>query len=803
MEDVLKCHQDSFGNIWAITNSGGLLKLDENDDVFYPVNRKYKIDGYKVFSINEDHHGCLWLSTERSLVRLAFSGADLPTVTSFSKDGDNEGYEFCPNSTFRLGNTLYFGGKGGFVSFNPDEIKEDNRQDIGRLIVSDIVVGGKNYNDIEQKARTAISEESPMFTRKIVIPASVERFSIEFSLLTYTNIMQNKYAYKLESDNYWHHVDASTRRASFEGLPSGTYKLRIKAANSYGTWTELPYKIEIHVLPPWYLSWWALLIYIAMGIVSVWFIIIWYKEYLKTKNRLQMAVVFTNITHELLTPLTIISSSIEEIKRKAPQFEEGYTAIDYNIGRLTRLLRQILEVRKQQAGQLKLQVSKGNLSEFVETECRNIMPLASRKSQHIEMHIDPTLTDVYFDKDKLDKMIYNLLSNALKYNKENGKVTVTLCRNGDKLNLSVEDEGIGISKDKMRRLYTRFLDGDYRKMNVNGTGIGLSLTRDLVHLHHGTIDCKSNEGSGTKFTIELPIDNHSYNEDEIVALTADEEAVKTVRKEHPEEPLPEMAFNEENNKDYTILVVEDNIDLLELMARLLGKKYNVMTAKNGQQAWNIIQRSELDIVITDVMMPVMDGIELTRIVKESEGYAQLPIVMLTAKTRDEDRIVAFETGADEYIAKPFKLSELEVRIDNIIRNRQLIRQRFSSQTEFNVEDQHYSNPDEVFLNKAIECVKANINEYDRESFARDMCLSSSSLYNKLRAITGQNISSFIASVRLKEACRIARQEPNIKVIELGMRVGFSTPKYFTKVFKEEFGMAPSEYLEKLKRDEQQ
>ncbi|MDD5784074.1 MAG: response regulator, partial [Prevotella sp.] len=220
---------------------------------------------------------------------------------------------------------------------------------------------------------------------------------------------------------------------------------------------------------------------------------------------------------------------------------------------------------------------------------------------------------------------------------------------------------------------------------------------------------------------------------------------------------------------------------------------------NGQQAWKIIQKQELDIVITDVMMPVMDGIELTQTIKQSTDYGQLPVVMLTAKTRDEDRNAAFGIGADEYITKPFNIEDLKVRIDNIIANRQRIRDRFSRQTDFDVSEQHYSNPDEVFLKRAIECVKANIGEYDRESFAQDMCLSSSSLYNKLRAVTGQNITSFISSVRLKEACRIAKQEPNIKVAELGMRVGFSTPKYFTKVFKDEFGFSPSEYLEKIRK----
>ena len=800
VEDVTMCHEDTYGNIWAITNSGGLLKLDKENDRFIPMNRKYGIDGEKVFSINNDNHGNIWLSTDRSLVRIMFSNANAnPIVTTFAKDGDDNGYAFCTNSTFKYKNMLYFGERSGFVAFDTEKVTEESKKNLSNIVVTEIIVAGKKYNDIDSTERIKISEEAPLFTKRITIPANVERFALVFSLLTYSNVQQNKYAYKLDSESHWHYADISQRRANFEGLAPGKYKLYVKAADSYGNWTELPYSIDIIILPPWYLSWWAMLIYFLFGLICIRLIVLWYKEFLKTRNRLQMAVILTNITHELLTPLTIISSSIDEMKEEAPQFDSKYTVMKNNINRLTRLLRQMLEVRKQQAGQLRLKVAEGNLAEFVKMECENITPMTTPKNVRLITNIDPTLDKVYFDRDKLDKILYNLLSNAVKYNKEGGRIMVAVEREGENMRLTVEDEGIGISKANLKRLYTRFLDGDYRKINATGTGIGISLTRDLVVLHHGTIDCQSRVGEGTRFTIELPINKEAYDEKEMAENTIDEIVAENIQMttQLPTESSDETEDNG-RNKDYTILVVEDNEELLELMSRLLRKKYNVLTANNGQQAWKIIQKQELDIVITDVMMPVMDGIELTQTIKQSTDYGQLPVVLLTAKTRDEDRNAAFGIGADEYIIKPFNIEDLKVRIDNIIANRQRIRERFSRQTDFDVTEQHYSNPDEVFIKRAIECVKAHIGEYDRESFARDMCISSSSLYNKLRAITGQNISSFITSVRLKEACRIASQDPAIKVMELGMRVGFSTPKYFTKVFKEEFGMSPSEYLEKLK-----
>ena len=357
----------------------------------------------------------------------------------------------------------------------------------------------------------------------------------------------------------------------------------------------------------------------------------------------------------------------------------------------------------------------------------------------------------------------------------------------------------------MKHLYTRFLDGDYRRMNTHGTGIGLSLTHNLVELHHGKIDCQSREGEGTTFIVTLPITKAAYGEDEI-DLTADNKAIDSEQTDQMEELLLTNTDNEPENevpdveKDYSMLIVEDNHDLLELMCKLFAQHYNVYTARNGKQALNTIYKRDLDIVITDVMMPVMDGIELTRKIKDSDDYAQMPVVMLTAKTTDEDKNVGYETGADAYITKPFRMGDLQLRIDSIIRNRERIRKKFSSQTDFKVEEQHYSSPDEIFIQKAIDCVKQHLDDsdFDREQFASAMCVSSSTLYNKLRALTGQSVTGFINSIRLKEACRILRQQPDIKMTELSMEVGFNTPKYFTKLFKKEFGMLPSEYISESK-----
>ena len=800
LDDALACYEDAEHRLWAIASSGGLFLYNPEKDAFEPVNHRFHINVNSIYSIDGDSKGWLWLSTDKGLLRL--KGGKNNTVTYYGVEDGLETPHFSPHGSFRHGKELFYGNVSGFFSFEPCQIERYQQVGSAPLIVSDLTIDDMTYDWLDSTFQKKISTCQPFYTKEITIPASVDKFSVGFSLLTYQSQQQCRYAYCLENyDSEWHYTDAENRKATYQNLPAGTYHLRLRAIDSYGHQTEMPYGIRVNVLPPWYLTWWAYLIYAALLAAAVYGGIRWYKNYLKTKNRLAMAVVFTNITHELLTPLTIISASVDELRQKAPQFSANYGLVQNNIQRLTRLLRQILEVRKSQAGQLKLLVARGDLSHFVAYECESIRPMAGAKNGELIVDCPAEGIDAWFDKDKIDKILYNLLSNAVKYNKEGGRITVTLTADRQHATLKVSDEGIGISKDKMKHLYTRFLDGDYRRMNTHGTGIGLSLTRTLVVLHHGKIDCQSREGEGTTFTVTLPINKAAYGEEEI-DLTADNKAIDSQQTDQMEEQLMIEADNELENegntgeKDYSMLIVEDNYELLELMRKLFAQHYHVYTARNGKMALNTICKRDLDIVITDVMMPVMDGIELTRWIKDSDDYAQLPVVMLTAKTTDEDKNVGYETGADAYITKPFRMGDLQLRIDSIIRNRERIRRKFSSQTDFKVEEQHYSSPDEIFIKNAIECVKQHLDDadFDREQFASDMCVSSSTLYNKLRALTGQSVTGFINSIRLKEACRIMRQQPNIKMTELSMEVGFNTPKYFTKLFKKEFGMLPSEYI---------
>ena len=541
-----------------------------------------------------------------------------------------------------------------------------------------------------------------------------------------------------------------------------------------------------------------------------------YNRSVSLRNQAQMSMVYTNITHELLTPLTVISASVERLRGQEPRFSDDYDLMQLNIERMVRLLQEILETSKSQSGELKLMVAHGDVMEYIQRTALCIEPLMSHRGLEFTVRCQPESMMGWIDTDKLDKIIYNLLSNAAKYTTgEHGKVQLQVNTNKtyDRIIIKVIDNGIGIPAEKMKGLFRRFYDGDYRRTQTMGTGLGLALTRELVYLHGGTIDCDSEEGRGTTFTVTLPINKESFktaqvDESQKVDVTTAHNAIADLalrmRELSHEQAAPEDSADDDA---YKLLVVEDNIELLMLMHQLLGSKYQVQTATNGQEALGIIENSELDLVISDVMMPKMDGFELTRRIKGDPNTSHLPVILLTARTQEEDYAEALRIGADSFVTKPFKLSDLELRINNIVENRKRIQREFTEQsaeeTQRRVEQAAASatgpTADELFLKRALDCVYAHLDdsEYDRDAFAADMGASSSTLYNKLRSITGLNVSNFIRSIRLKEAKRIATQQPDIRVSDLAYHVGFRDPKYFSTCFKKEFGLQPTEYIESI------
>lgn len=685
------------------------------------------------------------------------------------------------------------------------------------FLITDIKIFNHSFSNLPVELQQKISPVMPTYTSKIELPHKYNNFSIEFAALTYKNPELNRYAYRLQNfDRDWQYTDADRRFAYYNNLPSGTYTFQLKATNENGEWSGYVRELTVVVLPPFWATWWAYLLYVI--IVSVIGVSIYRtaKNRILLRNALRLREIekakaeelnhaklqfFTNITHELLTPLTIISATVDELKTQAPSHNDLYTVMNSNIQRLIRLLQQILEFRKAETGNLKLRVSPGDIAAFVKNAAESFQPLVKKRKIHFSFLCDPESMIGYFDMDKLDKILYNLLSNAAKYNKEDGFIQVSLSydeTDKDFILLKIKDNGKGISKEKQKNLFKRFYEGDYRKFNTIGTGIGLSLTKDLVELHGGTISVESEVDHGTEFMVRIPIERSYYDEEQI-----DDEAISLMQNPVNYEDTQEDADVETQEvtiKANTILLVEDNGELLHLMTKLLSREYNVFTAQNGKEGIAVLEKEDVDLIVSDVMMPEMDGIEFCKYVKGHLEMSHIPMILLTAKNKEEDRAEAYEIGADAFISKPFNLTVLHARIRNLLKYKERMARDFKNQIVFEVKDLNYTSLDEDFIQRAIHCVNNHLEDpnFDQAQFADEMRTSKSTLYKKLKSLAGLNTSSFIRNVRLKAACRIMEEKgTNVRVSELAYAVGFNDPKYFSSCFKKEFDMLPSEYIERF------
>ena len=555
-----------------------------------------------------------------------------------------------------------------------------------------------------------------------------------------------------------------------------------------------------------------ILLTLAIVAVIAVFFLIGRNEYLRRirkMERTQLNTIFTNITHELLTPLTVISASVDKLRDEKPENGHDYDLMQLNIQRMVRLLQQMLETSKSEAGQLKLLVTQGDVMRYIRETAECIEPLIIKRKMKFTITCQPESMMGWIDTDKLDKIIYNLLSNAAKYSSENGEVSIKAITNYtyDHIRIIVSDTGEGIPPDKMKHLFERFYIGDYLEQRTIGTGVGLALTHDLVYLNQGTIDCQSEVGKGTTFTVTLPIYKEAFKPEQIdeqhkIDFNIPKNAIVDFKSVVPD--IYANTDDDTNDEDsYKVLIVEDNLELLMLMQQLLKSYYRVYIAPNGVEAMKIVQDKEIDLIVSDVMMPEMDGYELTRTIKGDANFNHLPIILLTAKKLAEDETEGLEAGADDFLTKPFRLKDLKLRIDNIIENRKRMQTEFSQESAEDTRQKVAKplTPDEIFLNRVLDFVHQHLadEDYDRDALAADMGASASTLYNKLRAITGMNVSAFIRDVRMKEARRMAEENPNLRVSDLAYSVGFHDPRYFSTCFKKQFGIQPKEFLDSLQQ----
>ena len=494
---------------------------------------------------------------------------------------------------------------------------------------------------------------------------------------------------------------------------------------------------------------------------------------LKSEVRLQEELTrtkltyFTNVSHELLTPLTVISCISDYLDQKVPAVRQQSVMLKANAEKLKRLIQQVLDFRKMDVGKLKLNVSKGDIREFVLNICQ--------------------------DFDKLDKILHNLLSNAMKYTPENRRITVDVRVVNEAehriLVLKVEDEGVGISEKELEQIFIRFYNSK-KNRGIESNGIGLSLTKDLITLHHGLITVESVLGQGSCFTVKLPVDKESYSPDELLDETM------VLQTSTDDVPMEDYASSDEVDKP-AILLIDDNTELLFVMKEMFRERYTVLTAADGQQAWDKLKNNEVDVVICDVMLPDANGWELCARMKGDLRFNHIPVIILTAKNGIEDRVTSYEAGADGYIAKPFELKILFARVDNLIRSSKMRQAAFRKEENLDLESLAYPSADKQFLQSIIDSIEQHLeeSEFDLEQLAAEKNMSKSTLYRKIKSMTGMTPLDFIRNIKMKRACMMLFNRSHT-ISEVAYAVGFNSPKYFTRCFKDEFGVTPSEYLQK-------
>ncbi|MCM1311464.1 MAG: response regulator [Bacteroides sp.] len=829
-----KMLQDSKGRIWACSLETGLMLYDEKRDGFVCVNRQYGIPDDDICSIEEGKDGALWISSRQDIMCLQLksdgSFAKLRYIPNSNELVDND---FGKGISCQYGNKeICFGGTRGYTTVTDKQ--QSPQEHCMETSITDIKIFNTSLELLPVDERNEISEFLPPYTDNIKLSHSQNDLTIEFSSLSYNHQQESRFAYMLEGhDKEWVYLEAGLHSAYFSNLPSGTYTFHLKSTDANGIWRDNTKQIKITILPPLWLRWEAIVLYAILLAAICYFLLRHLKQRERQRRELQLVRLanekieelnhkklqfFTNITHDLMTPLTVVQATVSELEMECPQKSESYRIIQNNLSRQMRLLQQILEFRKAETGNLQLKVSKGDIAAFCQKEIESIDPLMKRKKLHLSLLCSPESIIGYFDSDALDKILYNLLSNSAKYTEAMGYVQVTLTYGEEAgfIKLTVKDNGKGIPASKQADLFKRFYEGEHRKFNTYGTGIGLSLTKDLVNLHHGSIHVESKENEGTTFTVILPIEQTSFTEEEIddSPLYIEPKEEDYLNEENGQQtagkPATSHTASEErkniigeedgdmsiSSKSHTLLIVEDNDELITLMKRLLQNTYHVITAYNGAEAIEIMENEHIDLVVTDVMMPVLNGIELLRHLRSTPKFNDCPVIMLTAKRNEQDRAEAYEAGADAYITKPFHLSVLQARIQNLLLRKEKAVKEMRNKIFDGLGELDITDADEEFMRKCVNCVNKHLSDanFDQQVFADETGNSKSGLYKKLKVLTGMNTSAFIRNVRMKAACEIALANPTIRISDLAYSVGYNDPKYFSSCFKKDFGMIPSEYI---------
>ena len=807
-------YKDSRGLVWIATREG-LNVYDTRRHVFLDLSSVAEAKGNFIAAITEDQERNMWVSTSRKVIRVTVAsdgkGSYLFDSRAYNSEDGLQNCDFNQRSIKTLHNGIIaIGGLYGVNVFAPDHIRYNkmlpNVMFTGLSLFDEAVKVGQSYGGRVLIEKELNDVENVEFDYKQNI------FSVSFASDNYNLPEKTQYMYKLEGfNNDWLTLPLGVHNVTFTNLAPGKYVLRVKAINSDGYVGIKEATLGIVVNPPFWMSWWAYLLY-AVGLVVVLFLAR-YRMLKREREKFHLQQIenevakneeinnmkfrfFTNVSHELRTPLTLIISPLEGmLKETTDELQSTRLQLMYrNAQRLLHLVNQLLDFRKGEMSTHQLSLSEGDIISYVHSVCNSFLLMADKKHIQFSFFSGIDTFSMAFDADKVGKIVMNLLSNAFKFTPEGGRVTVMIehvAGTPDILEIKIADTGIGISDVDKEHIFERFYQAGHKGVEeTTGNGIGLSLVRDFVTLHEGEVKVFDNIGMGSVFVIQFPV-KHVETQVQLPEETGmpagDEED-----KEMKEEAREEM----ERKNFPLLLIVDDNEDFRIFMRYSLELQYRVKLAVNGKEAWEMMQEELPDLVISDVMMPQMDGNELCRLIKQDKRTAHIPVILLTARQNTEAKLEGLQTGADDYVTKPFNMTILVLRIRKLI---ELSRYHRVTQGMIDPAPSEIviTSLDEKLIEKAIKYVEDNMSrtELSVEELSRELGMSRVHLYKKLLQITGKTPIEFIRVIRLKRAAQLLR-ESQLHVSEVAFEVGFNNPKYFSRYFKDEFGVLPSVYQEK-------
>ncbi len=815
--------------LWIGTGGGGLNRFNIAKGLFRHYSTAEGLANDMVYGILPDDEGNLWISTNRGLSRF---NPMSETFTNYTASEGLQSNEFNGGAFYKSpAGELFFGGIKGYNRFFPSRIKENNYQ--APVVFTDFRVLTNKGENPGQAEPINISENP-----EIVLDHRHNHFTITFSSLDYRAPHKNRFMYSLtEQGEHWIEL-GNQRSVTFTDLKPGRYTLRVRGTNNDGVWSNREARSTIHIATPWFGKPWMITIYILVALGLVAGFRIYELSRLRLRNRVRIAqietnqlkeldhlksVFFANISHEFRTPLTLLKGPVEQMLEENPDPKRKKTLIvmQHSATRLMQLINQLLDLSRLESGGYPVKAGPGNLSGFMKGLVMSFASLAEQKNIGLRYEesrgvSDPLLMkDFYFDPDILEKILTNLLSNAFKFTPKHGRVTVSVCLRADKsgkkhLEISVADTGIGIPADKLPLIYDRFYQVDPSPNREHGgTGVGLAYVKELVRVHNASIVVKSEAGHGSTFSLRFPCGKSHLADSQIreknqEAFTkpfpADSRPPINPGRQPGKKQTPAVQSSQINRTPHAvplILVVEDHVDVRHYIASSLGEEYHVAEAPNA--ADGLLQAGQIipDLIISDVMMPKMDGLAFCEHIKTDEKTSHIPVILLTALAGDADRIVGLETGADDYLTKPFNPKELKIRVKNLIETRRALREKFSEKTFIVPGEISVTSRDQAFMERVLGVMEKNIgNEtFSVEELGLEVGMSQSQFNRKLKAVINQSPKQFIRSVRMHRAMDLVGSNAG-NVSEIAYMTGYADPGYFTRTFKAFFGHPPSAYYKK-------